>query len=854
MGKYNKIAAALSVLALTLGACSSNDPSSKMYSSSDSSSESETVTASEKTTASDEQSLPEDLAEKKAIINVCGVQQHCESKAASEFHDLIRGLKELDMDDITFIADNDEWELYLYDDNGYNEYRRRLTTDGWVLFCDDLSVYEDSPELNELIGKAVKEKFDISGGTDEQAYWSVDCDEPETEEEYLDAAVSCTDSWLKSLQSEDTDDHYRNESYEITVVEEESGHQKCNYLACGLVNEAKEFAVEICFTANDCGEGTFYDDYYQEGRYTYAGTYWSGQYICGRFRWENGKVSLINMSGRDGCDKILSGLDGITDTEYKNFYEFARRDDYQEVLDASFMSYGRFTASRNLTQTMDGKPINIDIYGFELTDETDDSYTGIWDMGAYINKKSTYSTGLYFTDNGTGHMPDTLPKDFSLTFDNYDGDANPDFCCRYDSDENGTYYVLHSIQTDGRIFNLSGRAFQGGIYIAGCTDPSPRLQRTDDMNYIGWKLDESGRYYPTGPDGEETVLPELNMYSDRYHLPNALKKYSEDEKSVTCFLWNNTENAVKTDSTYSIEVSEKGKWRTVAEGLSIDPVTVLPREYAEVTFDISSVKDRKEATYRIVLNSGDLTAYGKFILEGSPCDDLEIIAEDLYVGACCGRMVIKDHGVEPTLLRSAYITDGTKKYPLYFDANESTEFFASELPDTAGSYKLVMNDTTECTVNIRELTDLSVPNIDTSADISDKEIKLTVTADEDCECFVSCVWKKGYKNWYQTILGMDNYDTTDLTKGVSTEMILNNEYISLLTDEDYEDMYEHVQEMFEEGETLPDYFDEIGIDKNTSKKEFIDKFKKYFACDPDGEYAYVLNVSYNDVIYEVVKK
>ena len=47
MGKYNKIAAALSVLALTLGACSSNDPSSKMYSSSDSSSESETVTVSE---------------------------------------------------------------------------------------------------------------------------------------------------------------------------------------------------------------------------------------------------------------------------------------------------------------------------------------------------------------------------------------------------------------------------------------------------------------------------------------------------------------------------------------------------------------------------------------------------------------------------------------------------------------------------------------------------------------------------------------------------------------------------------------------------------------------------------------
>jgi hypothetical protein len=144
----------------------------------------------------------------------------------------------------------------------------------------------------------------------------------------------------------------------------------------------------------------------------------------------------------------------------------------------------------------------------------------------YMNRAMTYSTGVYFTDGETGKKIITYPKDFKLTFDNYDDDANPDYCIKYDEDEYGSYYALEGIQTDGRVFNISGRAYEGGIYVAGCFDPSPRLQRTAGMGWLGRGYDsDSGRYYPIDSSGNEIQLDDINMYSDRLYLPDELKYY-----------------------------------------------------------------------------------------------------------------------------------------------------------------------------------------------------------------------------------------------------------------------------------------------------------------------------------------
>lgn len=762
-------------------------------------------------------------------------------------------LKPVESRDMTFACDLDDWKLDIYKD-GYSIYTRRLSDKGWFITDGAQNIYADSPELTAL---AVSSASDSSYGTDpyqEKIYYSVTCDEPTAEDEYVDAAVQCTEAWLTSLQSEDTDDYYRNTAFKIFVYDENGINQKCNYLSCGMVDGKKEFVVEICFTAEDCGENTFYDDYYQEGRYTEAGTFWSGQYICGRFRWEDGKCSLIRMTTRDGSGSIQNGLNGIfSENEYRNFYEFARREDYKEALENSFDPYGRYTVSRNLTQTEDGKPINIDIYTFSFDSQTDDTYTAIWDERAYINKQATYSTGLYFTDGGTGHMPDTLPKDFPLTFDNYDNDANPDFCCRYDSDDEGTYYVLESVQTDGRIFNLSGRAFEGGIYIAGCTDPSPRLQRTADICYIGWKKDENG-YYPTDSNGERTKLPELNMYSDRLYLPDDLKLYSEDENKVTCFLWNNTASDITTDGTYSIEMNEGGEWKTVAENLQCTPVTVAPREHAEVTFDISSLTERYSTVYRIVLKGGENTALGEFWLEGEDVLNIKVEADDIAVGASYGAFTVTDNGYSPTEIKSAYITDGSSRYEAAVEEESSGRyvFISDSLPQKEGTYTLVVNDAAECNI-VFKAPPSDLPEFTIDAAFKDDKLEIDMTCTADCTIKRTEAYKKGDKGWSASTLtaGVEDnfYSELDikLKKNTKQTVTMRDYYSSYIDDEYLEEIYERFKEYLEEYGDDDEEMKEIGLDKDTTLSEFKEKMKSYYSADPEAEYLI-------EVVYEFEEK
>ena len=768
----------------------------------------------------EDNSLPEgksSAGQDDLLVRIRGVSAVISGDSESRAKELLGQLDRCESDDLIMYYDGNDWELSRR--SGGLSLARILTNYGWKLVDSSASVYDDSEELNALVMSALNSS---QQRTETGDVWSVDCAEPATEEEYVDAAIKCTDAWLTSLQSEDAPDKFRNEGFTITKTEEGSGHQKCNYLCSGLAEGRKEFVVEICFTAEYSGEDTFYDDYYQEGRYTAAGTFWSGQYICGRFAYEEGKVTLLRYTTRDGVDRISEGLSGINESSYKTFYDFARRPDLNDAIEQSFIPYGRPTVSRNLTQTEDGKPINLDIYGKSDVTDNGDSYTTVWDFRTYMNGEAKYSTGVYFTDGGTGHTKDTLPKDFKLTFDNYDGDGNPDYCVRYDSDDNGTYYVLESIQTDGRVFNLSGRAYQGGIYIAGCTDPSPRLQRDDNHRYTGWKVD-NGRYYPTDESGNEIELAPLNMYSERYYLPESIGRYSEDENSVTCFLWNNTGADITTDGTYSVEAYDDGGWKELISGLQIKTVTVAPRQYAEIAYDISQVTDRGHSLYRIVQKSGQLTAYGSFRCDGKASAAATATAEPLYIGSHNGTFTVQQIGAESVTATAAEIRDGDTVYPLTIASHTSeTEgsmtytYIASELPATAGSYTLVVNGSIQCPLTVTEGIGFEIPSIEASAVLSGPDISVTVTASEACRVNVNGVYKSDSAD---TPLLYDTGRTPDLAPGEPAEIKMTSYYEKLSQSSE---LMDQVYESYSDGAGFARNYN---IEEGLSKEEFSEVLK-----------------------------
>ena len=730
-----------------------------------------------------------------------------------------------------FAEDVNDWLVSCSDGDVEFRYARVPSDKGWCIVDGDYRVYEDSAELNTLVTEAVTAR----SGDDAAASpnFSVECAEPNTEQEYVDAAVKCIDGWLTSLES--SIDGLK--GHEIAMTGE-SGSQVTNYLASGTVNGEKQFLAEICFNVYP-ESGAYLKKFWQEGRYTAAGKFWSGYYICGKFSYKDGRVALIGTGTRDSYDSMKQGLNGIITGGYKNFFEFARRDDLNSAIDSSFVPYGRVTVSKNLTQTMDGTAINVDIYASRSDSETADTYTAIWDKRAYIDGKATYSTGLYFTDGGTGHVPDTLPKDFRLTFDNYDGDGNPDFCCRYDADSSGTFYVLDSIQSDGRIFNLSGRAYSGGIYVAGCTDPSPRLQKDDQHRYIGWKTD-GGRYYPTGEDGSEIQLDPLNMYSDRFYLPDNLKLYSADENSVTCFVWNNTGEPITTDGSYGIQRLDGNNWITEAEGLNTAPVTVAPREYAEITYDISSLKNRYGTVYRIVQKSGQLTGYGRFWCEGAEVAHVAVTAEIFTAGAHTGSFTVTDTGVSKTKITSASVNVDGREVPLIIRTEDNIEysFMGGGLPDREGTYTLTLNGSIKAELKVVRL-NLSAMSFDISAEKKGDNIYLTVTPSVDCT--VEDLYLRKAGSSFPVPYGRDGRD--QLSAGETGRLTYVNSYsVFFKADEDkwIDEAYGKYTE-----EDDADHFKQYGIDKGLSKEEFTARIKEMIFPEDGGEYTLVVTVNIN---------
>lgn len=769
-------------------------------------------------------------------------------------NEILSNLQPVDIDSLTVFSSYQEWKITTYDSFNVTSYTRTFTSNGYMILDSDMNLYPDSEELLQFISQCnFNSNDDNSSITSNGEYYSIECDEPNTEDEYRDTAVECVRAWLKSMQGDDVDDYYRNDSFTIASTE------KNNYLSCGYVNGRKEFVVEVCFTTKEHNEdiSTFYDSYFQEGRYTEAGTFWSGNYICGRFTWEDGRCSLIDMTTRDSSKSIQDGLNGIQQGEYANFYEFARREDLQQAIEDSFIDKP-LVMSKNLTITKEGNPINIDIYCREDTIDNGDTYQTEAHFCTYMNGQQTYSTGVYFYNNETGVKILELPKEFSLTFDNYDGDANPDYAVKYDEDENGSYYVLESVQSDGRVFNYSGRAYEGGIYVAGCFDASPRLQKTDNIKYVGW-IFQDGKYIPTDENGNETELPEVNIYSDRLYLPDTLKLYEEDENSVTCFAWNNTDSEVSTDNKFDIEMYSGGQWKTISKDISVDTKTIAPREYVEITYDISTLKDRIAGKYRFVQQCDDYTAYGEFYLAGKENDVINITCSEVPKGATCGNFTISNMGINDIKISNVMLLHDGKEYPLEIlnseniVKSETDVEFSYILKDSVsiqdGKYSILINDSQQADINVID-TSKSNNLITVETERLDNGINLKVTnnANEDI-LYISPIVLQRQDNVWNTIYLTDqnySYDYATIESGKSIEFNLVDDFRSYIDDEEFEEYYELIIEELKEDNELAEQLQEYGMYPDIT----IDEFKKLmidkYCYNPNNEMLITLEYSIND--------
>ena len=747
---------------------------------------------------------------------------------------LLKKLKKTDEKTFT-ISKYYDWYIDVGTKNIKMNYARVSTSKGWMIIdARSYNTYMDLPELDKAVAELMASN---EADYPEEAFvgYTLKCPEPVTEAEYLETASEMLTGWLDKMKGTDIDDYYRNTGFKI------EDEDKSAYLACGMVNGRKEFVCELCFTALDCDENSFYDSYHMSGSYTRAGKGWDGNYICARFAWENGKCTVLRIVEPFNGYDIVDGLNGIPRNGYKNFFEFSRRADMEKALEENYAPYdwARNIVSSNLTQTSDGIPVNINIYPDSITTEDEDSITGIWDFSSGMNGEVVYSTGVYFTDNATGHMDDTLPRNFKLVFDNYDGDANPDYCIRYMNDEDGTYYTLERLINDGRVLRLSGRAFEGGIYVAGCFEPSIRLQKADDIDYIGWKK-ENDEYYPTDTNGRRIEIPDLNMYSDRYYLPGDMKNYSQEENMVTCFLWNNTEKEVTTDAEYSIEIYEKGQWRTISKGLKIKSVNVSPRGYVEITYDISSLTERKHTMYRIVQNCGKLMAYGKFICEGEEVSDFSVDVQPVPAGMYSATVsVLGNNMVMSPEIKKAIVKTDTSEVGLSVlkISDKKYQLISPDFPRESGTYTLILNDAVKAEMKIIDVEE----GLEIVVDVEKLEdgVVLNINSPKNLVLDNVYILKKSI-NGYE-VLAM-RPDETDIFESVTDRIIALEPYSLKLVDltlNYYSDAY--ILSYFETLSELDDdlkkyYYDEFGLPKDATKEDFYKAFVNMYCYTPEGEY------------------
>lgn len=445
---------------------------------------------------------------------------------------------------------------------------------------------------------------------------SCKCPEPITNDDYIKAARECVYQWLDTLADEKG--AYKVESYKPywNGAEDE-------FIAAGLVGGAKEFAAQICFEVYGAERGSVfkapsnsgYNDFYH---------YYDGSCAFVRCRWENGVCRVVDYD-EAFMPSVGNGLYGINSSKsgYDTFFDFFNDKKtvkkYKDKTVTPKPDRNETAISHNPFMISDGKIFyaDIDLPAADANKNKDGTVSGKFGRSFYAEDgKRVYSSPVDYNEAAMEPFELTFTDGFSLVFDDYNGDGNPDYTIKIGENEQGSRYNVCCIANDG---SPRAGSMSGEVFMAGRHEDSIRLQNTE-RGYVTWSADNDGKLTPS------EIVDDYRMYSQRYYLPRQFRGYN-DENEIICYLWNNTAKKVSAGGEYRVERKDGDKWTDTGVNGKVKSRAVQPYREAELSFDISKLTKRPAGEYRIVMKCGGKTVYGGFYMTSAAEADCKITAE-----------------------------------------------------------------------------------------------------------------------------------------------------------------------------------------------------------------------------------
>ena len=477
----------------------------------------------------------------------------------------------------------------------------------------------------------------------------VQCDEPKNQQEYLDTARKIVAQWLDTLPNEEG--RYHLDSY--TFVDDLADNRV--FHGDGYVNGGREFVCYVGFDAPTNDDSTAF---YANGTYDTFYHYYFGPGVLARFRWENGLCTLIDYDQAFAMltsDRLKDGLFGISENEmkYKTFYDFMNdKENVAEWLGKGLSSHlCRYRFSHNVMMLANGNVVFMDVGNSDKPTYEGEYVTTDMHQYFYDSKMDgKYSSPVDYID-GSGAVVMTYRDGFSLKFDDYNHDGNPDYAIRIATDENGSKY-------DVRCMDINGTPWEDNseIYIYGEFDESIRLQLSDSgailkpvddgeggIVYVEEYLftDKSNTSHADISEGEDVSY---RMYSQRFYLPEGLRCYTSEDSEIICYFWNNTAEPATVGGEYEIQRKNVSEWETVTSGMS-QKTTANGNSHAELCFDISGITSDEMALYRIKTTANGKTVYGGFYYGTKAAVSLDVTSEQYPSGSNTIQFEVSNTGM-----------------------------------------------------------------------------------------------------------------------------------------------------------------------------------------------------------------
>lgn len=599
-------------------------------------------------------------------------------------------------------------------------------------YYDFFVINDNAYPMNTALDKACKKIIGsdkaVSSIPDRMLKYTVKCSEPKTEKEYYNAAASLVGAWLDTLKKESGEYKLGSYSFNGKTLPTENDIVRGE----GLISGGREFCCTIGFDVKGISKESVFAEPKNSGYNTFY-NYYSGALVVVRCRWENGVCRIVGYGS--GGDALTKGLNGIrtSKSKYDTLFDFYRDTKTVEKLDKAcpydtnsrqpnaatspiFMADGRIgyvAIYPRYSATTDPKGIKTTVYDNYFFDE---SYNG------------TYSSPIDFKD-GEGAQKENYHDKFSLVFDDYNCDGCADYAVKQSaSDEtaDGAMYEVRCMSND-----LTPRAERFSFFMAGRHEESIRLQHRDNGGFVCWSKGTDGKLKASA------AVDDYRMYSERYYLPVEQRIY-DDEKTIYCYFWNNTEKDVKVGGKYHIEYNKNGEWVSVSGDKTLASKTAKAYYDTELNFDISGIKQRNAGEYRIVMKVNGKTVYGGFYI-GSRNASISVTAEEKTVPKGTGyvSLTVKNTGTEPVRLTDAYITKDSKKIAdidvddsLLLAGGEKRVIAELDRNIAAGKYTVKVaygKKTASCKITIKKINDDALTFFGGKCSIKESDGKLTVT-------------------------------------------------------------------------------------------------------------------------------